>query len=65
VLVALVHALKCEHKIVDPRLSGLSKRQLRAGAERIAQSSGTTQALRQMIDATTAAVKAAGAAAAG
>jgi Golgi phosphoprotein 3 GPP34 len=63
VLVALVHALKCEHKIVDPLLSGLSRRELRARAEQIAQSSGTTQALRQMIDATTAAVKAAAAAA--
>jgi len=58
-LIALVHALKCEHKIVDPRLSGLSRRQLRARAEQIAQSSWTSQALRQMIDATTAAVKAA------
>ena len=64
VLIALVHALKCEHKIVDPRLSGLSRRELRARAEQIAQSSWTSQALRQMIDATTAAVKAAAAAAA-
>jgi hypothetical protein len=64
VLIALVHALKCEHKIVDPRLSGLSRRQLRARAEQIAQSSWTSQALRQMIDATTAAVKAAAAASA-
>jgi hypothetical protein len=63
-LIALVHALKCEHKIVDPRLSGLSRRQLRARAEEIAQSSWTSQALRQMIDATTAAVKAAAAASA-
>src|SRR6202021_2246924 len=31
-LIALVHALKCEHKIVGP---GLSKRQLRARAEQI------------------------------
>jgi hypothetical protein len=64
VLIALVHALKCEHKIVDPRLSGLSRRELRARAEQIAQSSWTSQALRQMIDATTAAVKSAAAAAA-
>jgi Golgi phosphoprotein 3 GPP34 len=64
VLIALVHALKCEHKIVDPQLSGLSRRQLRARAEQIAQSSWTTQALRQMIDATTAAVKSAADAAA-
>ena len=63
-LIALVHALKCEHKIVDPRLSGLSRRQLRARGEEISQSSWTSQALRQMIDATTAAVKAAAAASA-
>ena len=63
VLIALVHALKCEHKIVDPRLSGLSRRELRARAEQIAQSSWTSQALRQMIDATTAAVKSAAASA--
>ena len=63
-LIALVHALKCERKIVDPRLSGLSRRQLSARAEEIAQSSWTSQALRQMIDATTAAVKAAAAASA-
>jgi hypothetical protein len=63
-LVTLVHALKCEHKIVDPRLTGLSKRQLRARAEEIAQSNWTSPALRQMIDAATAAVKAAAAASA-
>jgi hypothetical protein len=63
-LIALVHALKCEHKIVDPRLTGLSRRQLRARAEEIAQSSWTSPALRQMIDAATAAVKAAAAASA-
>jgi hypothetical protein len=61
----LVYALKCEHKIVDPRLSGLSRRQLRARAREIAQGSQTSQALRQMIDAATAAVKAAAAASAG
>jgi hypothetical protein len=63
-LIALVHALKCEHKIVDPRLSGLSRRQLRARAEEIAQSNWTSPVLRQMIDAATAAVKAAAAASA-
>jgi hypothetical protein len=63
-LVTLVHALKCEHKIVDPRLTGLSRRQLRARAEEIAQSNWTSPALRQMIDAATAAVKAAAAASA-
>jgi Golgi phosphoprotein 3 (GPP34) len=64
VLIALVHALKCEHKIIDPQLLGLSRRQLRARAGKIAQDSGTSQALRQMIDAATAAVRAAAAASA-
>jgi hypothetical protein len=58
---ALVPALKCEHKILDPRLPGLSRRQLSARAEEIAQDNGTSQTLRQMTDAATAAVKAAAA----
>jgi hypothetical protein len=35
-LVALVHALRCEHKIVDLRLYDLSRRQLRVRAQEIA-----------------------------
>jgi hypothetical protein len=42
-LIALVHALKCEHKIVDPLLSGLSRRQLRARAEEIPGATGPRQ----------------------
>jgi hypothetical protein len=61
-LIALVHALKCEHKIV---VSDLSKRQLRARAEQIAQSDWTSPALHRIIDAVTAAIKAAAAASAG
>jgi hypothetical protein len=64
-LIALVHALRCEHKIVDPRLSGLSRRQLRTRAEEIAQSSWAPEAVRTMIDAIAAAVKAAAAASSG
>ena len=43
-LIALVHALRCEHKIVDPRLSGLSRRQLRARAEEITQGNWAPEA---------------------
>src|SRR5262249_59671613 len=32
-LIALLHALRCEDKIVDPRHHGLSRQQLRAPAE--------------------------------
>jgi len=58
-LIALVHALRCEHKIVDPRLSGLSRRQLRTRAEEITRSSWAPESVRTMIDAIAAAVKAA------
>ena len=36
-LIALLHALRCEHKVVDPRRYQLSRRQLRARAAEIAQ----------------------------
>jgi hypothetical protein len=63
-LIALVHALRCEHKIVDPRLSGLSRRQLRTRAEEITEGSWAPESVRTMIDAIAAAVKAAAAASA-
>jgi Golgi phosphoprotein 3 (GPP34) len=61
-LIALVHALRCEHKIVDPRLSGLSRRQLRTRAEEITEGGWAPESVRTMIDAIAAAVKAAAAA---
>jgi hypothetical protein len=64
-LIALVHALRCEHKIVDPRPSGLSRRQLRTRAEEITQSSWATAPARAMIEAIAAAVKADAAASSG
>jgi hypothetical protein len=66
-LIALVHALRCEHQIVDPRPYGLSKRQLRARAEEIAQGNWASEAVRTAIAEIIAAVAAttAGAAAAG
>ena len=64
-LIALVHALRCEHKIVDPRLSGLSRRQLRTRAEEITQSNWAPEPVRTLIEAIAAEVKAAAAASSG
>jgi hypothetical protein len=58
-LIALLHALKCEHKIVDPRAYGLSRRQLAARAEEIAGGNWASAAVRKAIDEMNAAVIAA------
>ena len=63
-LIALLHALKCEHKVVDPRPYQLSRRQLRARAAEIAQGDWASEAVRKAIDEMMAAVAAASAAAA-
>jgi hypothetical protein len=57
-LIALLHALKCEHKIVDPRHHDLSKRQLKARAEEIAKGNWAAEAVRKAIDEIIAAVAA-------
>ena len=62
-LIALLHALKCEHKIVDPRRYQLSRRQLRARAAEIAQGNWASEAVRKAIDEMIAGVAAASAAA--
>ena len=62
-LIALVHALRCEHKVVDPEPDGLSRRQLAARAEEIAQGNWASGAVRKAIDEMVAAVAAASAAA--
>jgi hypothetical protein len=49
-LIALLHALRCEHKVVDPAPYGLSKRQLAARAEEIAQGNWASGAVRKAID---------------
>lgn len=49
-LIALLHALKCEHKIVDPRPYELSRHQLRKRAAEIAQGNWASEAVRQAID---------------
>ena len=58
-LIALVHALRCEDKIVDPQQYGLSKRELRARTEEIAEGNWASKAVRKAIEEMTAAVIAA------
>jgi hypothetical protein len=48
-LIALLHALRCEHKIVDPGPYHLSRRQLRARAAEIAQGNWAAEAVRKVI----------------
>jgi hypothetical protein len=58
-LIALLHALRCEHKVVDPGTYGLSKGQLAARAGEIAQGDWASGAVRKAIDEMNAAVLAA------
>ena len=58
-LIALLHALRCEHKIVDPRRNELSRQQLRARAEEIASGNWAPQADSKTIGEITAAGRAA------
>jgi hypothetical protein len=63
-LIALLHALKCEHKVVDAKSYQLSRRQLRARAAEVAQGNWASEAVRKAIDEMMAAVAAAVAASA-
>ena len=63
-LIALLHALKCEHKIIDPGDYQLSRRQLRARAGEIATDNWASEAVRKVISEMAAATAAAVAAAA-
>jgi hypothetical protein len=63
-LIALLHALRCEHKIVNPGQYELSRRQLRARAEQIAKGNWASEAVRTAIDEMMAAILAGVAAAA-
>ncbi len=63
-LVALLYALRYEHKIVDPGDCELSRQQLRERAEEIAKSDWASEAIRQAIGEIIAAVVAATSAAA-
>jgi hypothetical protein len=58
-LIALLHALRCEHKIINPGDYGLSRRQLRSRAEQIANGNWASEAVRRAIQEMTAAVVAA------
>ena len=58
-LIALLHALRCEHKVVDPKPYQLSRRQLRARAAEVAQGNWASEAVRKAIDEMMAAVAAA------
>jgi len=55
-LIALVHAVGCVDKIVDARQHGLSKRQLRARAKKIAEGNWASAAVRKAIEDMMAAV---------
>jgi hypothetical protein len=48
-LIALLYALQCEHKVIDPRQYGSSRGQLRARAEEIAVDSWVSAAVREVI----------------
>lgn len=50
-LIALMHTIRCEPKIVDPRLHGMSPSQLFGRAEEIAGSNWAPEAIRSSIDA--------------
>ena len=58
-LIALLHALRCEDKVVDPQQNGLSKKELRARAEQIAEGDWASEAVRKAIEQMMAAVIAA------
>jgi len=58
-VIALVHALRCESKVVDARACGLSPRQLRQRAGEIARGDWASEAVRKAIDEMIAAIVAA------
>jgi len=58
-LIALVHALRCESKVVDAGACGLSRRQLRQRAGEIARGDWASEAVRKAIDEMIAAIIAA------
>jgi hypothetical protein len=64
-LIALVHAVGCVDKVVDPRHYGLSRRELRARAKEIAEGNWASEAVRTTIEEMMAAIPAATAGGAG
>ena len=61
-LVSLLHALRAVQKAVDPDSVGLSKRELKASAERIGEGDWVGEAVRSAIDTHTAIIAASAAA---
>jgi hypothetical protein len=59
-LIALLHALRCEHKIIDPGRYHLSRRQLRTRAAEIAEGNWASDAVRKVISAMTSAAAGSG-----
>jgi hypothetical protein len=55
-LVALLHALRATHKVVDPKKHDLKRRELDRRAKEIAEGSWGSKAVREAIDAMLAAV---------
>jgi hypothetical protein len=58
-LIALLHAMDCEDKVVDPQQYGISKKELRARAEQIAAGDWASEAVRKAIQQMMAAIMAA------
>ena len=58
-LVSLLHALKAVGKVVDPAELGITKKEMNANAERIAEGDWASEAVRKAIDAMLAAIIAA------
>lgn len=55
-LIALLHVLRWEHKIVDPHQHGITKAELRDRADQIAQSDWASEAVRKAINELIAAI---------
>jgi hypothetical protein len=55
-LIALLHALRATHKVVDPRNHGVRRRDLDRRAKEVAEGSWGSEAVRQVLDEMTAAV---------
>jgi len=62
-LVALLHALKAEQRVVDPEEHGLTRKELQTRAKEISTGDWASEAVRQAIDAMQAALAASAAAA--
>jgi hypothetical protein len=60
-LIALLHALDCEQKVVEPGRHGMSKRELKARAEAVTKGDWASEAVKTAIDQMTLAVVAAAA----